>query len=372
MTARALLPDYPRYGEEEPVIVDVEGASPITYNIPVPTTPVFPADQVGFFSPPAVQTVFWRTAAGLRHNGNNVPIMLAVAKARLGMPDTHEWLRTEILWRERSNGTLSFNRLHPRFHFNDFGHYTEMFGVCLPINELLIQSVGDIIRLLPAWPETIPARFAHLRTQGGFLVSANASGGQVRSLTIESTAGGPLRLEAPWPNTEVNLGAEWTPCVVDDQGIVTINTSPGQVLGFRPRPVWTQVRAQGAKQSFTFEDGAAVMRIQGEAGASTGYQMPGPGPTPISEVAWEVKGSPNAQYFVEVHTSKGHRVTGWTPSFEAWTTERLELREDAAVDRVVLYTQSNDGTPAFNAFRKVTLQFADGMEQLSLDLQAHE
>ncbi|MFO7975785.1 MAG: hypothetical protein R6V12_14255, partial [Candidatus Hydrogenedentota bacterium] len=99
--ARALLPDYPRYGEEEPIIVDVEGASPITYNIPVPTTPVFPADQVGWFSPPEVREIFRRTAAGLRHNGNNAPIMLAVAKARLGMPDTHEWLRTEILWRER-------------------------------------------------------------------------------------------------------------------------------------------------------------------------------------------------------------------------------------------------------------------------------
>ena len=370
--ARALLPEYPRYDEDEPIIVDVEDAAPITYNIPVPTTPVFPADQVGFFSPPAVEAVFWRTAAGLRHNGNNAPIMLAAARARLGMPDTHEWLRTEILWRERPNGTLSFNRLDPRFGFNDFGHYTEMFGVCLPINELLIQSVGDVIRLLPAWPGHIPARFSTMRTQGGFLVSAETSGGQVRDLLIESTSGGPLRLQAPWPKTEVNAAGAWTPCVADEERIITINTTAGEVLRFRPRPVWSQIRAQGAKQSFVFEDGAAVMRIEGAAGVSTGYQMPGPGSAAISDVAWEVKGSSNAQYFVEVHTTNGARVTGWTESPDDWTEGQLDLPKGAIVDRVVLYTQSDDGAPAFNAFRKVVLRFAGGTEEFSLDLEAHE
>ena len=40
------LPEYPLYGETEPVVVDVEGAPPIQYNITVPTTPVFPGDVV--------------------------------------------------------------------------------------------------------------------------------------------------------------------------------------------------------------------------------------------------------------------------------------------------------------------------------------
>ena len=370
--ARALLPEYPRYDEDEPIIVDVEDAPPITYNIPVPTAPVFPADQVGWFSPPEVQEIFRRTAAGLRHNGNNAPIMLAAARARLGMPDTHEWLRTEILWRERPNGTLSFNRLDPRFGFNDFGHYTEMFGVCLPINELLIQSVGDVIRLFPAWPDHIPARFATLRTQGGFLVSAAFSGGQVRELIIECTAGGPLRLQTPWPECEVNRVGAWTPCSADERGIIRLNTATGDDLSFRPRPVWSQIRAQGTEQSFAFEDGAAVMRIEGAAGVSTGYQMPGPGGAAVSEFVWELKGSPNAQYFVEVHASTGPRVTGWARSPADWTQGRLELPDGATVDRVVLYTQSDDGAPAFNAFRGVTLQFAGGTEQFPLDLQAHK
>ena len=41
--ATALLPDYPLSGDEPTVVVDVEGAPPIQYNISVPATPVFPA-----------------------------------------------------------------------------------------------------------------------------------------------------------------------------------------------------------------------------------------------------------------------------------------------------------------------------------------
>ena len=138
--AKALLPDYPLFETPDgSILVDVEGAPPITYNIPVPTTPVFPADQIAFDSAEATRDLFARTLQHLEHNGNNAPIMLAMARARLDAPDAHDWLRTELERRERRNGTLSFNRLDPRFRFNDFGHYTEMFGAVWPITELHIS-----------------------------------------------------------------------------------------------------------------------------------------------------------------------------------------------------------------------------------------
>ncbi len=183
-----------------------------------------------------LREIFRRTAAGLQHNGNNAPLMLATARARLEMPDTQEWLHTELVWRERPNGTLSFNRLDPEFKFNDFGHYTEMFGVCLPINELLLQSVGDVVRLFPAWPGHRAAHFTRLRAQGGFLVSAAFEEGQTRDLTIESTVGGLLRLQAPWPQTDVLTDAGWSLCDQDGRGIVRIDSLPGQILRFRAHP----------------------------------------------------------------------------------------------------------------------------------------
>ncbi len=232
--AKALLPDYPLNPGEPKVVVDVEGAEPITYNIPVPTTPVFPADQIGFSSDSATQGLFARTLAGLEHNGNNAPVMLAVARARLGTADALSWLRTELMHRERRNGTLSFNRIDSGHKFNDFGHYTEMFGAALAVSELLLQSVGDVIRVFPAWPKKLSARFAQLRTQGGFLVSAEYADGKVGALRVESTAGGPLRLELPWDACEVrNAAGAWKPVTAAADGTATIQTAPGDMLEFR-------------------------------------------------------------------------------------------------------------------------------------------
>ena len=66
------------------------------------------------------------------------------------------------------------------------------------ITELLLQSVDNVIRVFPAWPADKDAEFAGLRAQGGFLVSARQTGGVVGDVTIESTAGGTVRLVSPW------------------------------------------------------------------------------------------------------------------------------------------------------------------------------
>jgi hypothetical protein len=79
--------------------------------------------------------------------------------------------------------------------------------------ELLMQSVGDTIRVFPAWPKDQDAAFTNLRAQGGFLVSARQKAGEVIDLQITSTAGGTLRVINPWTN-KVTLMA----------------TKPGQVI----------------------------------------------------------------------------------------------------------------------------------------------
>ena len=369
--AKALLPDYPQfeapYGE---VVVDVAGAAPMTYNIPVPTTPVFPADQVTRDAPADVQTLFRRTLDNLEHNGNNAPVMLAVARARLGTPDAHDWLRTELERRERRNGTLSFNRLDPRFRFNDFGHYTEMFGAALPITELLLQSVGDVVRVFPAWPTWLPARFERLRAQGGFLVTASYGDGQVTELHIESTVGGELRLEGPFPAAEIRCAddAPWEPAPSDDQGRLCVETAPGQVLTLRAKAVWERVRAQGRLNTFRRKGEASIMRIRGDKGVSTGYRMAGLDVPAVSAVTAELEGSPNAQYFVEVHTVAGQVVSEWRPSPTAVAETTLDCPARATVTAVVLYTMTTDGQDAWNAFHAVGLTTPAG--ETSLDLEA--
>ena len=230
--ALAVLPDYPCTQAERPVVVDVQDAPPIEYNITVPTTPVFPGDVVTWQSPDEQRELFARTLESIRWNGNNSMVMLGVARARLDMPETLDWMREEVKARLRPNGTLTLNRLGA--HFNSFGHYTEQFAATMVLSELLLQSVNDVIRVFPAWPRQRDARFQRLRAQGGFLVSSSCIAGKIESIEVESTVGGPLRLVSPWPRLIVHAAeAVSRPLTPDAQGIVQMPTRPGNRWMFR-------------------------------------------------------------------------------------------------------------------------------------------
>ncbi len=237
------LPPYPTTKTDPPIVVDVEDAPPITYNIAVPAVPVFPGNVVTWWSPPEEKELFARTIKQIQWNGNNSTFILSVARARLSMPDSFQWLRDELSHRLRPNGTLTLNRLG--HGINDYGHYTEQFAASMAVSELLIQSVGDIVRLFPAWPKEKEARFNNLRTQGGFLVSAEHKDGNIGPVQITATTGGRLRLLSPWPEIAVHRDRrkpeELTP---DLHGIVELDTRPGEQMVFRPgnRPAPGQQR----------------------------------------------------------------------------------------------------------------------------------
>ena len=232
--ALGALPDYPTTKGPAPIVVDMQGAPPTTYNIAVPAVPVFPADVVTWWSPAEQKALFARTIDSLRWNGNNSSIMLSVARARLSMPNTAEWVRKTLAARYRPNGTFALNRVGAGI--NTYGHYTEQFAATMAVSELLIQSVGDIIRVFPAWPKDTPARFTDLGAQGGFLVSATQADGAVSEVRITSTVGGTLRLGSPWPTIAVARdGARPAALKRDGRGIVELDTRPAQRLVFTPR-----------------------------------------------------------------------------------------------------------------------------------------
>jgi hypothetical protein len=226
------LPVYPTTSGEQPVVVDMQDAPPTTYNIAVPAVPVFPGEVVTWFSPPAEKELFARTIQGCRWNGNNSAIILAVARARLSMPDTFDWLRTELKARTRPNGTLTLNRLG--HGINNYGHYTEQFAASMAVSELLLQSVGDTVRVFPAWPKDKPAQFHNLRAQGGFLVSAVMADGGVERVTVESTVGGCLRLLSPWQEIRVLRGGKPESLAIDVHSVLTLDTRPDECLLFLP------------------------------------------------------------------------------------------------------------------------------------------
>ena len=195
--ALQMLPDYPTYGEgEDRLAVIVEGVEPMMCNVPVPVFPVFPGEHVTWFSPEEEKSLFIRTIDRLQSNGNNDAMILCIARARLSIPGTYEYVVNSFKQRQRSNGILTLNV--PGSRFNPFGHYTEMFAASAVVSELLMQSVDDVIRVFPAWPIEKNASFVDLRAKGGFLVSSENKDGKTAYVTITATADQLLRLQNPF------------------------------------------------------------------------------------------------------------------------------------------------------------------------------
>jgi hypothetical protein len=220
-----LLPDYPVYGVgDDRVVVSVEGAPPIEYNIPVPALPVFPAEQITWFSPEEEKSLFVRTIGSLKSNGNNDAMILCHARARLSMHGTYEYVVNSFKNRQQPNGILTLNVLGS--HFNPFGHYTEQFAASAVVSELLLQSVNDIIRIFPAWPADKDAAFENLRAKGGFLVSSDLKEGRVTRVTVTATADHDLRILDPFDGApyESNL------LVSEADKLIQCRMSAGQTL----------------------------------------------------------------------------------------------------------------------------------------------
>ena len=226
---KALLADYPTAidSDGKPVVVDWQGcgyrAIP-QHNIEVPASPVFPADQVTWFSPESEKELFRRTIRDTVHTGDNSHVMFNIAKARLSMPEAVADAKAFFLPRTLPNGFIRMPWAHGTF-------MQEMIGVAGLVNELLLQSVGNKIRVFPCWPKDKDAKFSNLRAQGGFLVSAEQKGGKVVRLEVTSTVGGKLQLVSPWETITVNGKV----LRQNGQGLVALDTRKGETSSFKAK-----------------------------------------------------------------------------------------------------------------------------------------
>jgi len=221
---KKLLADYPTtIHEGQEIVVDSQGGDYISqHNITVPAAPVFPCDQVTWFSTESEKELFRRTIRATRFRDANAHVMFNIARARLSMPEGYTEGRRWFASRELPNGC---------FVWAGHGHGTymgEMIGIAGLINEYLLQSVDNKIRLFPCWPKDKDAKFSGLRAQGGFVVSAQWKDGRVASATIESIANKRLRLLSPWKTAYVN-GRK---TAIGSDGLITIETKPGDVFVF--------------------------------------------------------------------------------------------------------------------------------------------
>lgn len=220
------LPDYPT--QETPqgtIFVDVAGAPPIEYNLPVPLVPIFPAEDPTFWANPEQVAIARRTAQVIQTNGNNSLVILGVVRARLGVADSLGQFLADVRRRLYPNGVIEMALPEKSPRFLKGGVYTENFAAAGVIAEHLLQSHSDatgkpLLQLFPALPDKVDARFAGLVGEGGFEVTAERRQGHVTQITLTSRRGAPCRFLNPWGKREARL------CVKGEK----IGTVAGEVL----------------------------------------------------------------------------------------------------------------------------------------------
>lgn len=142
------------------------------------------------------------------------------------LPERHYPVFRELIQRWRHANGLVWG-----MSVADYGHcgvWTESLGVIAPLQEMMLQSWDGALRIFPAWPADVDARFENLRAEGALLVSARWSGGRVRGLTIRSERGAPCCLCNPWAEGVKIKDAT-------NQG-VEVTSLPRQRIRFRTRP----------------------------------------------------------------------------------------------------------------------------------------
>ena len=93
------------------------------------------------------------------------------------------------------------------------------------VNEMLLQSVGGVIRLFPVWRSD--ASFETLRADGAFLVSARQSGGTVEDVRVFSEKGSLLRMVNPFAAALVTRG---NGSQLEVRGEICVLTQAGETL----------------------------------------------------------------------------------------------------------------------------------------------
>ncbi|MCC6727779.1 MAG: glycoside hydrolase N-terminal domain-containing protein [Chthonomonadales bacterium] len=100
--------------------------------------------------------------------------------------------------------TASMLDLHPPRVFQIDGN----FGGAAGIAEMLLQSHGGVVRLLPALPDAWPSgEVSGLRARGGLEVGVAWSGGRAQRATLRSARGGPCRVRPPAGQRVVSASA---------------------------------------------------------------------------------------------------------------------------------------------------------------------
>jgi len=212
------LADYP---QTDDILLDYKNAPP---DLPLGhislLAPIYPAGDIGLDSAPEIfgraqrtfESVLSRTNRGVPFFLYDVPTIgdntnwmwLAAVAARLGLGDTARAYLYDlgIFPHLKHNGTF-FNgyALHAQHRDDGLAYGHALWAFAGAINEMLLQSYNNRIRVFPAVPKEWTIAFAQMRAAGAFLITSEYEQGTIPYIAIQSEFGGPCSVVSPWKKT---------------------------------------------------------------------------------------------------------------------------------------------------------------------------
>lgn len=182
---------------------------------------VYPAGQASPIYQPEIYEAAQNTMKFLemRWEEGMLPYIFSPAAARLGV-DPHEIL--ERLQYKVEN-TIFPNGLNKHIG----GGMEGAVMILSTLQEMVLQSYDNVVRVFPNWDLAMPAAFTGWRTYGAFIVDGTATGDGTFEAKIVSEKGRPLNVYVKEAGYALYFGDICLP-LADE--VVTVETVPGQIF----------------------------------------------------------------------------------------------------------------------------------------------
>ena len=154
---------------------------------------IYPGSMIGLDSDPTRQQTARNTIGALTKawHGDNAPATFYAAAARVGYDPR------AILANLHVEAT---NESYPNLAVHHYGGGIENVNVTTSgLDEMLLQSFQNDIKVFADWPANTNAKFGDLLAYGNFLVSSSKAGNAVQYLRAVSQSGGRFTFTNPWP-----------------------------------------------------------------------------------------------------------------------------------------------------------------------------
>ncbi len=191
---------------------------------------IYPAPNIGLSSDPEYLKMIrddmkkWDDKIWLDH-GNAFQTVF-IGAARVGYDPDFLWAKAREKIAKSSYPNLWITAMG--------GGIETCSGIPGMINEMMLQSHGDVIRIFPVFPANQKASFYRLRTFGAFLVSSAIENGKIQYVIIESEKGRECNILNPWPDKTVRVFRNRKESKATSGTILRLLTEPGEELTLVP------------------------------------------------------------------------------------------------------------------------------------------